>query len=667
MRALLAMVLFMVIGRSQFGCAALARTKSLTPRSIGYMARIAMASSNAQYSHKRGTARRSSSTDINTLNKIILQPEEQELFEMFTTMIEEKNLGTTVRIAGGWVRDKLLGVRGKEDIDVALDNLSGVEFAQALSEWNESRGGSGIKFGVIQQNPDKSKHLETATATLGKYQIDFVNLRTEEYTDSRIPKIEIGTPQEDADRRDLTINSLFYNVNREEVEDFTGRGLADLATGLAKTPLEALTTLKDDPLRALRAVRFSCRFDLTMAPDLASACQDADVHTALRDKVSRERIFVETEQMMQHETGAPRAMLMLHSLDLTKHVLSLDPTDTEIGAVQAQEYFSPLYDPTGAGVMLPCEEESLQAISVEDIKVSYHTYGTCVAAALAMYQLSLASGVGTEKGEDAASLRGLCNFAALTLRGSTMSCLKPVKQGRVQGGSRPKQFFNSLVLQRLKMRVKDIETIQAMHDAALELTPMLRRLIAYEGGDVYDVSPLSYKGITRLELGLVLRNAGIVTEHALNLAVAALVVETLQHASTGHMAEMLPLLSQNTFGETDVFLCGFRGHRDGNSPDTPLQRLLGSLSGTAGKGGACESIKAIEDAAASFRDAVMVMGLEQVHKDTPLINGKDIKKVCSPEDTQQLFILNTRYNIITTNLFLLVISTLPSFFVLFGF
>ena len=68
------------------------------------------------------------------------------------------------------------------------------------------------------------------------------------------------------------------------------------------------------------------------------------------------------------------------------------------------------------------------------------------------------------------------------------------------------------------MRVKDIETIQAMHDAALDLTPMLRRLIAYEGGDEDDVSPLSYKGITRLELGLVLRNAGIVTEHALNLA-----------------------------------------------------------------------------------------------------------------------------------------------------
>ena len=72
---------------------------------------------------------------------------------MFTTMIKENNLGTTVRIAGGWVRDKLLGVRGKEDIDVALDNLSGVEFAKALSEWNERKGGSGIKFEVDPAKP----------------------------------------------------------------------------------------------------------------------------------------------------------------------------------------------------------------------------------------------------------------------------------------------------------------------------------------------------------------------------------------------------------------------------------------------------------------------------------------------------------------------------------
>lgn len=166
-------------------------------------------------------------------------------------------------------------------------------------------------MGIISQNPEKSKHLETATMRVGAFWIDFVNLRTEAYTDgSRIPAMmDIGGPevcvhvamstvlcnnstrraqpihtqhpthpsrpsspfthththtlhdppsqnhprtnhapnsstytqhsnipppneqQEDALRRDLTINSLFYNVNTGEVEDFSGRGLADMRDG----------------------------------------------------------------------------------------------------------------------------------------------------------------------------------------------------------------------------------------------------------------------------------------------------------------------------------------------------------------------------------------------------------------------------------------------------
>lgn len=53
-------------------------------------------------------------------------------------------------------------------------------------------------------------------------EIDFVNLRGEEYcSDSRIPTITFGTPKQDAERRDLTINSLFYNINEDIIEDFT--------------------------------------------------------------------------------------------------------------------------------------------------------------------------------------------------------------------------------------------------------------------------------------------------------------------------------------------------------------------------------------------------------------------------------------------------------------
>ena len=81
-------------------------------------------------------------------------------------------------------------------------------------------------FGVTRLNPDKSKHLETARLKIYGEWIDLVNLRAEEYANtSRVPIISIGTPTEDAFRRDLTINALFYNMIDGTVEDFTQMGL----------------------------------------------------------------------------------------------------------------------------------------------------------------------------------------------------------------------------------------------------------------------------------------------------------------------------------------------------------------------------------------------------------------------------------------------------------
>ncbi len=68
--------------------------------------------------------------------------------------------------------------------------------------------------------------------------------------DSRIPStMAFGTPEEDAMRRDFTINALFFNITSEKVEDYTNRGLDDLRRGLVRTPLPAIETLVDDPLR----------------------------------------------------------------------------------------------------------------------------------------------------------------------------------------------------------------------------------------------------------------------------------------------------------------------------------------------------------------------------------------------------------------------------------
>lgn len=57
--------------------------------------------------------------------------------------------------------------------------------------------------------------------------------------------MEFGTPEQDALRRDLTINSLFYNINSGIVEDFTGKGKTDLQKGLIRTPLPSMETFLD--------------------------------------------------------------------------------------------------------------------------------------------------------------------------------------------------------------------------------------------------------------------------------------------------------------------------------------------------------------------------------------------------------------------------------------
>ncbi|KAJ3076033.1 CCA tRNA nucleotidyltransferase, mitochondrial [Podochytrium sp. JEL0797] len=239
----------------------------------------------------------------------------------------------TLRIAGGWVRDKLLGI-DSHDLDIALDSLMGFEFAQKVNDFmkaelleeeancptpvdqRDPKKKKLSSVAKIDSNPDKSKHLETATTKIYDQMIDFVNLRTETYNeDSRIPNMEFGTPTEDALRRDITINALFYNLHTNQVEDFTGQGLLDLTNGHIRTPLPPLQTFIDDPLRILRVIRFASRFNFSIEPVILDVClQHPEIRTALGTKISKERIGVEVDKMLHTENvnNALRAVRLIH-------------------------------------------------------------------------------------------------------------------------------------------------------------------------------------------------------------------------------------------------------------------------------------------------------------------------------------------------------------------
>jgi hypothetical protein len=245
-----------------------------------------------------------------------------------------------LRFSGGWVRDKLLKKESK-DIDVTIDKMTGYQFGLKMQEYlnvpgnatKYEHGGPANKTKVskIEANPDKSKHLETATTKIFGLEIDLVNLRKETYTeDSRNPQVEFGTPEEDAMRRDATINAMFYNLNTSSVEDLTGKGLDDLKNGLIRTPLEPVETFTDDPLRVLRLVRFASRFGYDIDDDAQRAMKREEIKKAFMAKITRERVWQEVEKMFKGR-DPKNALEYIDSLGLYQ-VVFVDPLEPDFYA-----------------------------------------------------------------------------------------------------------------------------------------------------------------------------------------------------------------------------------------------------------------------------------------------------------------------------------------------
>jgi tRNA nucleotidyltransferase (CCA-adding enzyme) len=224
-----------------------------------------------------------------------------------------------LRWTGGWVRDKLLKV-GSKDIDIAVNKMTGYQFGMRMKEYLDieenamkyaipgTKNVAKLKLHKIEANPDKSKSLETTTTKVFGLDLDLVNLRKETYTnESRNPKIEFGTPEEDALRRDATINAMFYNIHTSLVEDFTNRGLQDLEKGIIRTPLQPYTTFIDDPLRVLRLIRFATRYGYEIDQASQASMSSDDIKKAFLVKITRERVWQELEKMLKGPD--PRASL----------------------------------------------------------------------------------------------------------------------------------------------------------------------------------------------------------------------------------------------------------------------------------------------------------------------------------------------------------------------
>jgi tRNA nucleotidyltransferase/poly(A) polymerase len=164
-----------------------------------------------------------------------------------------------VYMVGGAVRDLILGQPVKDiDIVVELRN-GGIMFANHIASKDKSW--------VIDKNPVIFETYGTAKVEIRNneeckgIELECVQTRKEQYhRESRNPDTVFGTIEEDAKRRDLTINSMYYNISTGALMDYNGTGLYDLANQIIRTPTDPDITFSDDPLRILRVIRFSARY-----------------------------------------------------------------------------------------------------------------------------------------------------------------------------------------------------------------------------------------------------------------------------------------------------------------------------------------------------------------------------------------------------------------------
>ena len=176
----------------------------------------------------------------------------EDILTIAGSLGDKENIPTY--IVGGYVRDTLLG-KSCQDIDIMVEG-DGIAFAKLLA--NELKVNVTVdydKFGTALI-PYPNVDIEVATARKEKYQ-----------SDSRKPQITSSTVEEDMSRRDFTINAIAASLMPSsfgELYDPFG-GIKDLQKGLLITPLDPDETFSDDPLRMLRAVRFSAQLQYEIA------------------------------------------------------------------------------------------------------------------------------------------------------------------------------------------------------------------------------------------------------------------------------------------------------------------------------------------------------------------------------------------------------------------
>jgi poly(A) polymerase len=205
--------------------------------------------------------------------------------------------GHELALVGGPVRDVFLG-RSPGDRDLTTD-ATPARVLEIANDWADQFWTVGIEFGTVGMRK-------------GSEIFEITTYRSEQYTGrSRKPDVEYGKSlTEDLSRRDFTVNAMAARLPGLELVDPFG-GMADLRSKVLRTPGPPEVSFGDDPLRILRAARFTAQLGFTVAPEARAAMTELAPRLQ-PPKVSAERISAELSKLLLSPLpGGPRRGIAL--------------------------------------------------------------------------------------------------------------------------------------------------------------------------------------------------------------------------------------------------------------------------------------------------------------------------------------------------------------------
>jgi poly(A) polymerase len=212
--------------------------------------------------------------------------------QVVKTLVEA---GHIAYFAGGWVRDYLMK-HPSDDIDIATS--ASVDEIQSLFPKTIPVG---VAFGIV-------------IVVVDSHQFEVATFRQDRgYVDGRRPTgIDPASPEVDAQRRDFTINGLFYDPLEDKIYDFVN-GINDIRKGVIRAIGDPIERFTEDRLRMMRAVRYSTRFGFPIESDTLQAI--LKLSSTLLPSVAMERVWQEFKKM-SHFAHFDTGLITLHQLNL---------------------------------------------------------------------------------------------------------------------------------------------------------------------------------------------------------------------------------------------------------------------------------------------------------------------------------------------------------------